>query len=150
MLSNDVCRILVTCNAAAAWWMTGLVWFVAVVHSPLFESVGRESFPEYHARHVRRTQLVVVVPMFVELILTLLIAAFSPFGGLFSKLAWLGVASVAAVWACTFLRQVPDHERLKSGFDASVHRALVRGNYLRSVFWTTHAAITIGQCLTMS
>jgi hypothetical protein len=48
--------------------MTGLIWFVQVVHYPLFDEVGQAQFTSYEARHTNLTTIVVVVPMFIELI----------------------------------------------------------------------------------
>ena len=48
--------------------MTGVIWFVQVVHYPLLERVGVDRFTAYHAAHTRFTTWVVVVPMLVELI----------------------------------------------------------------------------------
>ena len=31
-------------HAAATWFMVGLIWFVQIVHYPMFANVGRDSF----------------------------------------------------------------------------------------------------------
>ena len=46
--------------------MAGLIWFVQVVHYPLFAGVGRDGFAAYEARHTRRTSWVVGPFMAVE------------------------------------------------------------------------------------
>ena len=54
-------------HAAATVFMTGLIWFVQVVHYPLFSAVGRDRFSEYEGRHSRLTGRVVGAPMLLEL-----------------------------------------------------------------------------------
>ena len=51
---------------AAALFMTGLIWFVQVVHYPLFSETGSSAFVHYEQQHVRRTSWVVIPPMVLE------------------------------------------------------------------------------------
>ncbi len=50
-------------HAAATLFMTGVIWFVHVVHYPLFAGVGPELFPRYQAANTRRTGYVVMPPI---------------------------------------------------------------------------------------
>ncbi len=43
--------ILLAVHLAATAAMTGLIWFVQVVHYPLFDLVGRAQFVGYEAAH---------------------------------------------------------------------------------------------------
>jgi hypothetical protein len=91
-------------NAAVTSFMVGVIWFVQVVHYPLFARVGEAAFSEYERHHARRTSWVVAMPMLVELgtaIATVLVV-----GG---ALAWCGLGLLAAAWASTGLWQVPAH-----------------------------------------
>jgi hypothetical protein len=47
--------------------MTGLIWFVQVVHYPLFARVGGDGYREYQIEHMRRTGWVVGPAMLAEL-----------------------------------------------------------------------------------
>jgi hypothetical protein len=49
-------------QAAATLFMTGVIWFVQVVHYPLMARVGAAGFPDYEAAHARLTGYVVVGP----------------------------------------------------------------------------------------
>ena len=55
--------------------MVGLIWFVQVVHYPLFSSVGQSPFPEYERLHQKRTTLVVAPLMLIEALTATLILA---------------------------------------------------------------------------
>ena len=46
--------------------MVGLIWFVQVVHYPLFAKVGSAGFTEYEQLHQQRTTLVVAPLMLTE------------------------------------------------------------------------------------
>lgn len=133
--------ILVT-NLAATLFMTGLVWFVQVVHYPLFGMVGPDSFGDYHLRHSSRTTLVVTLPMLVELAASVLLVWRHP-ASASAWQAWLGLVLVLVTWASTFLLQVPSHTRLSSGFSAEDWERLVWTNWFRTAAWTLHAGLLI-------
>lgn len=47
--------ILLAVHVAATWFMVGLIWFVQLVHYPLFARVGRGGFAAYEGAHSWRT-----------------------------------------------------------------------------------------------
>lgn len=134
--------LLLAVHAAATLAMVGLIWFVQVVHYPLFGSVGSGAFAEYEERHMRRTTWVVAPLMFAELGSAAVIAVAPP-TGVSSPAAWAGLALVAVVWASTAFLQVPCHTRLRAGLDLSVVRRLTAGNWLRTGAWTARGALAL-------
>ncbi len=123
-------------HAAATWAMTGLIWFVQVVHYPLFASVGPAGFAAYHAAHSRLTTLVVGPLMLVEAACAVWIALERP-----SAAGWLGVGLLAVVWGTTFSLSVPRHNLLAAGFDAATIDSLVATNWFRTIAWTARAGV---------
>lgn len=129
---------LLLLHAAATVALAGLVWFVQVVHYPLFARVGSDAFALYEAEHVRRTTWVVTPLMLVEACTAVLLLALDP-----SLLTLAGVALLVVVWTSTALVQVPLHRRLEQGFAADAHRRLVRSNALRTAAWTGRAVVAL-------
>jgi hypothetical protein len=127
---------------ASALFMTGLIWFVQVVHYPLFGAVGSGSFPEYHRRHAALTTLVVGMPMLVELGASVGLVAMRP-AGASTWLVWASLLLVLGVFGSTALVQVPLHERLSGGFEVGAHRALVASNAVRAILWTAHSGVLL-------
>lgn len=125
-------------HAAATLYMTGVIWFVQVVHYPLFAKVGIPGFSAYQKAHVERTGWVVGLPMLVELVCA--VAVTWMIGG---PLTWIGLGLTAVIWTSTFLWQVPAHRRLESGFDPAVHTWLTRSNWVRAAAWTARSAIAL-------
>lgn len=129
-------------HAGATLFMTGLIWFVQVVHYPLFASVGAEGYSSYQTEHMRRTGLVVGPVMLVEAGT----AAALPLLGL-GREAWLlalaGIGLLLVIWLSTFLVQVPLHGRLARGFDARSAALLVSSNWVRTVAWSIRGAIAV-------
>jgi hypothetical protein len=133
-------RILLV-HAAATLFMTGVVWFVQIVHYPLFADVG-PGLAEYAARNVRLTTWLVAGPMLVELFTGLILGARPPREAP-SFLAWSGLGLLGVIWASTALLQVPQHGRLAMQADAGAVEALVAGNWIRSLAWTARAALVL-------
>jgi hypothetical protein len=130
-------------NAAAVWALTGLIWFVQVVHYPLFARVGERAWPAYHARHTRATTWVVAAPMAVDLATSAWLVVERP-AGVGMSAAVAGLALAAVTWAVTGLAAVPLHDRLARGHDRPAIRRLVRVNAVRTAAWTAHAVLAAG------
>lgn len=134
-------------HLAATLVMTGVIWFVQVVHYPLFAAAaddGRAArWPAYAAAHATRTTWVVAAPMLVELATGVALLRWRP-AWCDARTAWLGLALLAAIWTSTMARQVPRHDALRRAWDARAHRALVRGNWVRTATWTARTALLLG------
>jgi uncharacterized membrane protein len=129
-------------QAAAAFFMTGLIWIVQVVHYPLMAEVGAERFPRYERMHSRRITWVVAPPMLVEAGLAAVLVAEPP-PGIPSLAPWVGLGLVGVIWLSTAFLQVPQHGVLASGFDARAHRRLVATNWVRTVAWSLRSALAV-------
>ena len=83
----------------ATLFLVGLIWFVQIVHYPLFSTVGKDQFSAYEERHQRRTTWVVGPPMLVELITALMLLKEVPDNSL--SLACGGALLIAVIWLST-------------------------------------------------
>lgn len=134
-------RWILLAHVGATLFMVGVIWFVQVVHYPLYSSVSDTGFAAYEARHVQLTSWVVGPAMLTECatLLFLLRHAETP-GGLW---LWLDAGLLLVIWLSTLLLQIPCHQRLEAGFDASVHRFLVASNWIRTVAWSARGGIVL-------
>ena len=129
-----------TLHAAATWFMTGLIWFVQVVHYPLMQGVGQPGFSGYCAQHQRRTTWVVGPAMLVELATALWLLVRRT--ELRSSPAFAAsVVLLAIIWISTAAWQAPRHGRLLQQGHAAEVPPLVRSNWLRTAAWTARGAI---------
>jgi hypothetical protein len=64
---------LLLINTFCGLMLTGLIWFVQVVHYPLFHKVGVSGFSGYEKAHMRLTSFVVIPLMLGELVSALLL-----------------------------------------------------------------------------
>lgn len=133
--------ILLLAQAAATLFMTGLIWFVQIVHYPLFAQVGAAEFARYEQLHSTRTTLVVGPVMLIEMaaaIGLLLVPSTAP-----RWMTWTGAALLILIWASTFLLSVPRHAELAAGFLPAAHRRLVLTNWIRTAAWTARGALAL-------
>ena len=131
--------MILLANTAATFFLLGLIWFVQLVHYPVFSLAGPETFGAFHRKHTRRTTWVVALPMIVEMVTALWLVAQPQ--GLSRNEAILGAALVAMLWFTTRGLQIPQHEQLARRFDHAVVDALVQGNWIRTALWTARAAL---------
>lgn len=129
-------------HIAATLFMVGVIWFVQVVHYPLFGFVARSDFAPYHTAHMQRITYVVLPPMLIEAG-TAVLLIFVRSNLIPAWDVWLGLILVAISWLSTFFWQLPKHNRLSHGFDPSVHRSLVRSNWLRTCAWSARGLLVL-------
>lgn len=140
--------LLLAAHLLATTAMAGLIWFVQVVHYPLFAAVGRDGFVAYELDHTRRTSWVVGPFMAVEGFTALVLVA-APVGDT-RALALVGLLLLAAVHASTVLLQVPAHRRLSARADAEVMAHLVRTNWIRTIGWSARSVVAVAMILAAS
>ena len=129
-------------QCVATFAMTGLIWFVQVVHYPLFARVGTEGYAGYQDQHMRLTTWVVGPLMLLEAATAVWMAIERP-PGVGPAVAWVGLLLLAVIWLATALLAVPRHEALRRGFDPRTHAALVASNWVRTGAWTLRSGLLL-------
>lgn len=141
MLSNPYLWVL-TLNIFATFSMTGIIWFVQVVHYPLFSNVGSEQFTAYEGLHQSLTTIVVAPLMLIELF-----TAFAlPFLITDQPARLLSVVAlflILTIFATTAFVQVPIHEKLSSAFSAGLVERLVLTNWIRTLLWSVRSFVMV-------
>jgi hypothetical protein len=129
-------------HLAATLVMVGVIWFVQIVHYPLFCRVGSGGFALYSDAHSRLTTYVVGPPMLIEAATALLLVFRRP-EDIPLAAALVGLALVGVVWLATALLQVPRHSTLGSGFDHAAWSGLVLTNWVRTVTWSARGLLVL-------
>ncbi len=133
---------LLSVHLLATAAMVGLIWFVQVVHYPLFAAVGVDGFTDYERQHTRLTGYVVGPPMLTEGITTLLVF-FAPGPDLGRLLPTISGLLLAVALGSTILLQVPLHGSLSERFDAEEARRLVTTNWIRTAAWSARGVLAV-------
>lgn len=119
----------------ATVYMTGLIWFVQLVHYPLMDRARHGDYVEFQRQHMWRTTVVVGPAMLVELISGITLLFMRPE---FISFTWalINLIALMLIWVSSATLQVPSHRKLEKGFRADAHQLLVRSNWIRTVLWT--------------
>jgi hypothetical protein len=134
---DNLATILTVIHAVATIAMTGIIWFVQIVHYPLFDTVGEGRLVVFAQRHSVRTGFVVVPLMLVEAgcaVGLVFVMASRP-------LVWIGLVLLLIVWSSTFFLQVPQHRILSRRYDPAAIRKLVRSNWIRTFAWSARSGV---------
>lgn len=141
-MSDDAIRILFAAHMAATLFMVGLIWFVQVVHYPLFARVGESDFLAYEQSHTRLITRIVGPAMFVEGVTSVAFVWYRV-PGMTLWAASLGIVLLAVIWMSTAFIQMPCHKRLSRGFDSVVHHRLVSTNWIRTWCWSLRGFLVL-------
>ncbi len=140
MAPEHVRALILLCHAFATLAMVGLIWFVQIVHYPLFARVGEDRYHAYQREHMSRTSLVVGPLMLVEVATAGSIVAM---GLVPQSLGLGGVVFLGVVWLSTWFILVPLHRTLERGFDPRAAAILVSTNWIRTVAWTARGVLSL-------
>ncbi len=141
MNAIDLTLFMLLIHAMSTLMMTGLIWFVQIVHYPLMAKVGHEEFVQYEQAHTRSTTWVVGPLMIAELLSSLYLLAQADRDVILLPL--LGLIALGGIWASTLLLQIPAHRILEQRFDQKVHARLVQTNWIRTVLWSLRSLIAL-------
>lgn len=118
-------------------FMTGLVWFVQVVHYPLFREIPQDDFPNYERKNMR-TGYVAIPTMVVELLTGLWLVYTDP------SAFWIVNTGLLFVTAMsTALFQAPMHLLLMSQASKKTIHSLIKTNWIRTVTWSVRSCMML-------
>lgn len=115
--------------------LTGMIWFIQLVHYPLFHAIDPRDFPQYERENFRTTYL--------NLPLMILEAA----SGVYlywisdSPLLLANLVILVLNGLVTLVLKVPAHLRLSIDASPEAITNLIRINWLRTLAWTSRALI---------
>ena len=141
-MKERLIRLVFLAHLASTLYMVGLIWIVQVVHYPLFEMLNRDDFALYEQRHTALITWVVGPPMLIEVVTAVLLFRSRPAGIKLAAL-WCGLGLLCVIWLSTALLQVPCHDGLSRGFDASLVQRLIWSNWIRTIGWTLRGLIIL-------
>ena len=118
--------------------MTGIIWFVQLVHYPLFKEIPENYFVNYEQKHTAKTGYLVAPLMLLELI--------SGFCVWYKASYWTdhwAMLMLLIVWLSTFFIQVPLHRKLSQQYDLESINRLIQSNWIRTICWTTRSSLML-------
>lgn len=124
-----------------SWMMIGIIWFMQLVHYPLYAKI-KEGFIEYERSQIRRVAFLVGPIMLIEAITSIILVGVAPIG-IQTKLAALNLILLIFIWISTFLFLMGTHQKLSIRFSKKVLHVLIASNWIRAILWTMKGFLII-------
>ncbi len=126
---------LLLLETATTLYLCGLIWTVQVTHYPTFRFIPSDAAAAFHVHHTGAMTRIVLLPMVLELGLSLASAYFVP-----GPWRLLSLLAVIGLWALTFGVSVPIHSQLNREWKKNEVEKLIRTNWLRTGLWSLRGA----------
>ena len=124
--------------------MFGIIWFVQIVHYPMFLEIDPANFTHYEAAYANRMGFLVGPLMLVELAsAALLLAPTLRLPVMQPAEVWVGLLLLGLIWASTAFVQVPLHNQLHTSPDPAAMHKLIATNWIRTVAWTARVGLLL-------
>lgn len=124
--------------------MAGVIWFVQVVHYPLFRNIAPVEFSEYHRRHLSATGWVVAPGMVLEMVTGIALVVLEP-ALLAQPFFAAAFGLLLMIWVSTGVVQVPAHRKMRhEGNERRIVNSLVSLNWVRTVGWSVRGVLLAG------
>ena len=134
---------LLLLNLVISALLTGLIWFVQIVHYPIFLKVPVAAFKDFQAQHMNTTTQIVAMPMLLELLLSIGLLV-SDYPGKSTFTHYSVFVCVGCIWLVTFFVSVPIHNQLVfSGYNQALIKQLVATNWIRTFAWTLRTILLL-------
>ena len=121
--------------------MVGVIWFVQMIHYPLYRKI-HDGFVSYERAHLRRAAWLMGPVMIIEALTALFIIGLSP-NALSTKLATINLILLILIWISTCLLQVQQHHMLSVRFSKKIHQNLLSTNWVRTALWTVRGVVVL-------
>ena len=116
-------------------FMTGLCWFVQIVHYPLFHYIGKTEFTRYERKNMI-TGWITIPMMFLEMITAIVLLIWD-----FNLIYIINLSLILMTGISTIIYQVPLHLQLgKKASKYSINK-LIKTNWIRTFSWTCRSIL---------
>ena len=129
-------------NIFSAFFATGLIWTIQLVHYPSMHFVSKDKFELFHSFHQLRISIIAMPLMAIEMITTIILFM-QNIDNESSLIFKINLIIVTLIWFSTFFIQVPLHQKLSKGKKTSLIDKLVLTNWFRTVLWTLRSILII-------
>ncbi len=140
MLDPSYQQLTIQLHLFATLLMTGVVWFVQLVHYPSFRFVSTEKGIEAVRFHQRNTSYLVMPLMLTEMGTGILLMS-SSWITQYGNYLLINLALLFLIWGVTFLRMMPIYRRLNQNMNEESISSLISTNWIRTALWTARAGL---------
>lgn len=129
-------------HLAATWFLVGVIWFVQLIHYPLFSRVGVDGFRLFNRREMFRAILIYGFPMTIEITTGILLVWYR-LPGIMMLQVWINLILLMGIWGISLVLHLPKQLLLFKSVNLMVVKKIVLFNWFRTVGWTLRGALMI-------
>ncbi|MCB2206638.1 hypothetical protein KQI65_17995 [bacterium] len=140
--SSKIDAVMYILQLLCTFSMTGIIWFVQIVHYPLMRKVGKGRFSRYLETHLVLTIFVVAPVMLLEGV-SVIYGLLRPNPWLQGDALTLGAGLLLLIWLISVFVHFPQNRRLAKEFEARAYRRLLFGNWIRVYAWSFRSIVLL-------
>ena len=141
-MSGSLLQAVLIAQIFGSVGMFGVIWVIQLVHYPLMKKVPTAAFGAFEAEHQRRITHVVGPLMAIEGVAVLAVFFLRPSCISFGLALAGGLAEAFAIGTTAFV-SAPMHGRMAASASPALLDRLIATNWIRTVAWTTRAALAV-------
>jgi hypothetical protein len=138
-----VIEFFIIFQIAVTAFLCGLIWFIQVVHYPLFREIPESEFLYYHSKHMKKTAFLTIFSMIVEAFTVGVLVFLFQRGTKPYLITMMGLIALGLIWLSTFGLQLPRHLKIKTDHKIENINFLIRSNWIRTILWTIRLITSI-------
>ncbi len=121
--------------------LTGVIWFIQIVHYPSFHYIEKTNFKEFEQAHIYRTSILLGPLMTLEFVTGAFLLAISFY--LPGHILWINFIFIVLIWSITWFWSIPLHKKMNRGKDRDLINNLILSNWPRAILWTGKSCLLL-------
>ncbi|MCZ6671357.1 MAG: hypothetical protein O7C75_00315 [Verrucomicrobia bacterium] len=142
MLDPSLQHLVIQLHLYSTLFMTGVIWYVQVVHYPLLRFIQSEDGKDFADLYKKKSGLIVVPFMLTELVTGILLIG-STWMMQYGYYLWMNLILLLGIWVVTFTVHLPQHKALTNSFNSETIRPLVRSDWIRTLIWSIRSVLLV-------
>ena len=134
--------LLLIGHCAITFAMTGIIWFVHLIHYPIIQRMEQQETALLANLHWDKTLRLAIILLSLELASGCMLLVYPPFGVEIYQII-LGLVLMGAIWLTTWGVCVPQHCQLKKSGSPEAASVLMKANEIRSILWTLRSLVVL-------
>ena len=123
-------ELIALLNFVTSFLMMGVIITTQIVNYPLFLSISKNDFNNFHSKYVNKITTIVMPVMITELILSIILLI-----SIQNYMAILIFTTMSLIFISTLSLQVPIHQKLEDGYNSQSIYYLINTNWIRTFLW---------------
>ena len=123
-------ELIALLNFVTSFLMMGVIITTQIVNYPLFLSISKNDFNNFHSKYTNKITAIVIPLMITELILSIILLI-----SIQNYMTILIFTTISLIFISTIFIQVPIHKKIKKEFNKNLLNKLIQTNWIRTILW---------------